>query len=55
MTKERKERRTIAVDPGVWKETRDAARKLRVSASWVSETALREYLKRFRKMDGVAS
>lgn len=41
-----KERRTIAVDPSVWEEVQRDAEARRVSASWVTETALREFLDR---------
>lgn len=40
-----KERRTITVDPRVWAATQEEARRQRVSHSWVTETALRRYLK----------
>lgn len=40
-----KTRKTISVDPRVWERTRQEAGRLRVSHSWVAETALRKYLR----------
>lgn len=45
----RKDKRSIVVDPEVWRGVLAAARERRVSASWVSETALREWLARSRR------
>ena len=36
-----KTRKTITVDPRVWERAEKEARRLRVSHSWVAETALR--------------
>lgn len=37
-----KTRKTITVDPRVWERAEKEARRLRVSHSWVAETALRK-------------
>lgn len=40
-----KQKRSVTVDPKVWAATQEEAKRLRVSSSWVVETALRRDLK----------
>jgi predicted transcriptional regulator len=40
-----KTRKTITVDPRVWAKAEAEAERLRVSNSWVAETALRQMLR----------
>jgi predicted transcriptional regulator len=37
-------RSTIYIDPDVWRQLKAEARKRRVSASWLNEEVLREFL-----------
>lgn len=45
----KKTKRTISVDADLWIETQARARQLRLSASWIAEEALREYLKPLKR------
>lgn len=37
-------RKTITIDPDIWDRVGAEAKRLRMSRSWVTESAIREYL-----------
>ncbi len=42
-------RRSMTIDPDVWHQAQEEARRKRVSASWLTEEALREFLAKIPK------
>ena len=45
-------RRSMTIDPDVWHRTQEVASRARVSASWLTEEILRDYLSRLKPEKG---